>query len=363
MSQQFQIPTAQQLRDDWDAEIEANFADAKPKLLVSFFRIFGRGLALLLSGSYLFQRNNAKNIFVTTAFDDSLDLHGDENALPRNEATAATGNTIAGGTNTTSIPALTRLKSSGGILYEVTIGQVISGGTATLPVRGLTFGANTNQISGEKLTFITPIAGVNTDTFVDGSGLVGGSDREDPEPYRKRILFKKRNTQEAGSEGFYISKTLSQVDVTRVFVADQEDGPCTAKIRFMMDDKFADGIPLAGDVTLVQNFINTVKVSGITVTVEAPIAEPQAFNISIKPNTPEVKTAVTNALKDLFIREAEPGAAPSGGTITISKIRQSVSNAIGENDNIVNSPAADITPSSDDEILTLTTPITFVTLP
>jgi len=358
MSQQFVIPTPQQLRDDWNTEIESNFPDARPKLRVSFFRILGRGLAMLFSGSYLFQRNNAKNIFVTTAFDDALDLHGDENAIPRKEALAATGNTVASGTNGTSIPALTRLKAQNGILYEVVTGQVVAGGVATLPVRGLTFGSNTNQESGNTLTFITPIAGVNTDTFVDASGLVGGADREDTEPFRQRILFKKRNTQEAGSEGFYITKTLSQPNVTRAFIADQEDGPCTVKIRFMVDDKEDDGIPLAGDVTLVQAFIDTVKISGIAVTVEAPVAQPESFDISIKPDTPEVRTAITNALKDLFIRESVPG-----GTIPISKIRQTVSNAVGENDNVVNSPSANISASTPSDIMTLNTIITFSTLP
>ena len=358
MSQQFQIPTPQQLRDDWDAEIEKNFPDAKPKLQVSFFRIFGRGLALLLSGAYLFLRNIGNGRFVTTASADLLDRHGSEHGVPRIEALAATGDTIASGTNGTNIPTGTRLKSTGGILYEVVTGQTISGGTATLPVRGLTFGADTNQISGAKLTFITPIAGVSTDTFVDTPALVGGADREQDEPYRQRILFKKRNSQEVGSVGFYVQRVETVADVTRVFVADQEDGPCTVKIRFMMDDKFTNGIPLAGDVTVVQTFVDSIRPAGIPVTVEAPVAQPESFDISINPDTPAVQTAITNALKDLFIRESVPG-----GTIPISKIRQSVSNAIGEFDNVVNSPAANISASTADDIMTLASPITFSTLP
>ena len=125
-----------------------------------------------------------------------------------------------------------------------------------------------------------------------------------------------------------------------------------------MDDKFTNGIPLAGDVTVVQTFVDSIRPAGIPVTVEAPVAQPESFDISINPDTPAVQTAITNALKDLFIRESVPG-----GTIPISKIRQSVSNAIGEFDNVVNSPAANISASTADDIMTLATPITFSTLP
>jgi uncharacterized phage protein gp47/JayE len=354
MADQFSTPTPQQLRDNWDAEVEANFPDAQPKLQKSFFKIFGRGVTLLTYGLYIFLRELGKGIFVTLSFGSRLDRHGSEYNLPRGQALAATGDTIATGTNTTPIPAGARLKSEGGILYEVVTGQVIAGGTATLPVRALTFGADTNRVSGEILTFITPIAGVTTATTVDTPGLVGGADRELDDPYRRRILFKKRNPIQGGSLADYILWGLMVADVTRVFPVDQEDGPCTVKVRFMMDDKYADGIPAAGDVTVVQDFINTLKPAGIAVTVEAPVAQPQAFDITIVPNNADVQLAVTNAIKDLIIREAKPG-----GTIPISKIRQTVSNAVGESDNTVNTPAGDITAATADDIITLTEPITF----
>lgn len=356
MASEFPIPTPQDLRDTWDTEIINQFPDAKPTLRMSFFRFLGRGVALLVHGLYLFLANIARQIFVSTADTSFLDRHGEEIAVTRRPAAAATGNTIATGTNGTAIPINTRLQVDG-VIYETLVANVISGGTATLSVQAITFGADTNQVAGTIIKFITPIAGIATDTTVDVDGLILGADKEDDEPYRRRILFKKRNTQEAGSEGFYISQTLSQPNVTRVFVADQEDGPCTVKIRFMVDDKEDDGIPLAGDVTVVQAFIDTVKTSGIDVTVAAPVAQPEAFSIAISPNTAAVQTAITNAMKDLFIRESVPG-----GTIPISKIRQTVSNAIGESDNDIISPTGNITAAGPGDIMTLTTPITFSSL-
>ena len=350
MAIKFTIKTPQQLRDDWDAEIVANFPDAKPTLLVSFFKVLGRAYALLIHGLYLFLDNIANQIFVTCAAAEYLDRHGSEYGVIRNAADSASGNIDATGTNGTSIPTGTQFQSEGGIFYEVTAGATIAAGTASLPVRSLTFGSNTNQSAGTVLSLVNPIAGVNSDATVDGDELTGGADRESDDAYRQRILFKKRNPIQCGAPSDYVQWGLQVIDVTRVFVYPKEDGLGTVRVRFMMDDKYDDGIPQAADVTAVQSYIDTVKPAQVTLYVSAPVAQPMNPDITITPDTPEVRTAVEASLKDMLIREAEAGKA-----IPISKIRQAVSNAVGETDNTVNSPAADVTVPSNAEIVTLGT--------
>lgn len=119
----------------------------------------------------------------------------------------------------------------------------------------------------------------------------------------------------------------------------------------MMDNKFADGIPLAADVAVVKAFIETLMPAQVNLFVSAPIAQPLVVDVGITPNTLEVQTAVSAAIEDLIIREAVPG-----GTILISKIRQAISNAVGENDNVVNSPVADVTTPDDATIVTFAPP-------
>jgi len=122
----------------------------------------------------------------------------------------------------------------------------------------------------------------------------------------------------------------------------------------MMDDKYTDGIPQAADVAVVQAFIDNLAPAQVTVTVSAPIAQPESFDITILPNTATIQAAVTSALQDLVIRESVPG-----GSLLLSKVRQTVSNALGENDNTVNTPAANIPATSVAHIITVALPVTY----
>jgi len=346
----FRIKTPQELRDDWDAEIRANFPGAKPTLLISFFRILGRGVALLMHGLYIFMFNSSLDIFVTTASKDKLDTHGSEWGVTRIPAGAAVGNVTATGSNGSVIPLGTRLKSGLDILYETTALATISGASAIVPVQAITFGLNTAQAAGTALTFLSPVAGVGTETLVDSSGLIGGADKESDDDYRKRILFEKRNPLQCGSPNDYVIWAKRVPDVTRVFVKPREDGLGTVNVRFMMDNKFADGIPQAADVAAVQALIDTLAPAQVLVTVSAPIAQPENFSIALTPNTGTVQASVDAALLDLLIRESIPG-----GTLLISKVRQTVSNAVGEDDNTVNIPSANLVAASVAHIITLGT--------
>lgn len=77
------------------------------------------------------------------------------------------------------------------------------------------------------------------------------------------------------------------------------------------------------------------------VTVFAPVAVDLDLNITVSPNTAAVKAAVEAELKALLRREAVPG-----GTLYLSKIREAISIAAGENNNVLNSPTANVTTST-----------------
>jgi uncharacterized phage protein gp47/JayE len=77
-------------------------------------------------------------------------------------------------------------------------------------------------------------------------------------------------------------------------------------------------------------------VTGETIVV-APTASPLDFNITLAPDTVEVRNAVQAELVDLVAREAEPG-----GTILWSHLNEAISIAAGETDHVLNSPAANV---------------------
>ena len=97
----------------------------------------------------------------------------------------------------------------------------------------------------------------------------------------------------------------------------------------------------------VQDYIDERRPVTATVFVVAPGEAVTDPSIQLTPNTSEVQAAVTAELEDLYRRDASPG-----GTIFISRFREAVSRAAGEENNVVTDPTADIVaPAGDIHIL------------
>lgn len=345
----FPIPTPEEVRDQNYSELESNLENVDPRLANSFVNAFAKADALGVHGLYLYLSRLFNQIFVETSDSDFLELHGSPLGIDRKDASKATGTAVATGTNGTSIPAGTLLQRADGAQYTVTVGVTISGGTANMVLISEDFGIDANVTASGSLSFVSPIAGINSTATVDSSGIIGGADRESDEDYRQRILDRKRTPPQGGAPNDYITWAKEVSNVTRAYSFGNLDGLGTVRVMFMTDDTTVDGIPTAGKVTEVDDYIKDSGRKPITadVTTLAPTAQPIAFDVTITPDTTEVRAAVELELKDMILRESEPN-----GTILISKIREAVSIATGENDNVVNSPTADVTPTSDVHIHT-----------
>ena len=91
----------------------------------------------------------------------------------------------------------------------------------------------------------------------------------------------------------------------------------------------------------MQAYIGDRKPVTAAVTVLAPTAVALSMTIALTPNTLAVRTAVEAQLTDLLKREAKPG-----GTILISKLREAISVAAGENNHVLSVPSADVAHST-----------------
>lgn len=333
----FPVPTPSQILDECFAEVQDQFPNSDPRLQNSFLGVMCKAFTLAIHGLYLFLRFIVLQPFAVTASSENLDLIGTEIGVDRIEATAASGTVTATGVNTTVIPIGSELTDGNDVRYATTAEGTIAGGIAVLPVDALTFGSNTNQATGVNLNFVSPIAGVDTLATVDAPGLLGGTDIEDDESYRARVIARRRNPIQCGTASDYEQWALEVADVTRAFVFPQEAGPGSVTVRFMMDDKFVDGIPLAADIAAVTANITDQMPINVVLFVLAPVAVPLDIDVRITPFNTEVEAAVVAELNDLFIRDTAPG-----GGLFISRIREAVSNAPGEFDNIVDDPTADV---------------------
>jgi len=289
----------------------------------------------------------ARQLFISTADEAGLDAHAFEYGLSRRKAGAATGTTLATGTNGTTIPAGSELQSANENIYTTDTEIAISSGVADLEVTATVAGGDGNDDPGIILTFISPIVGVNTSTTVNSGGLTSGEDEETDDALRERILLRKRNPPYGGTEIDFLNWTLEVPGVTRAWVFPLYHGVGTVGIAFVCD----------GDSSIVPDAVKRQEVRDYLIehehewsgTIGIPVtAEPGLFiielteltidmDINLDPNTVAAQNSVRLELQELFLQGAGPGEI-----ITISSITEAISIADEEENHKLNIPSTDI---------------------
>lgn len=234
-----------------------------------------------------------------------------------------------------------------GTAFNVDDDADLSGGSAQVMVYAKDPGATGNRAAGTELVFQSPLPGVNATAVVSAGGLVNGSDEEDLEDFRARVLERMRSPPHGGSEADYVAWAKEVPGVTRAWCYPLEDGPGTVTVRFVRDDD-EDLIPDGDEVTAVQDYIvggvDHPGLAPVTAAVQvlAPVAVPLNFTVHLVPDNADTRAAVTAELNDLLRRIAEPGAGGGRGTIPRSQVLVAVGTADGVTDFSVAAPAADV---------------------
>lgn len=335
----YTTPTFAGLREQIASDIDSRLAGADSLLRRSTVGVLAYVVAAVAFGLYGFIGYIAKQIHVATADTENLERKASMWVGGRTPATKAGGTVTFTGTDTTVIPAGTAVQRSDGITFTTDADGTIAGGSVDIVVTADEGGKDGNTSASSLVSLVSPIAGVDGDATVDASGLIGGADVETDDKLRARVEERIQNPPHGGADFDYVKWAKEVAGVTRAWPYPQELGGGTVTVRFMMDDNYADGIPLAADVTAVQDYIDIVRPVTADVTVVAPTAVALNFNIAgLSPSTAAVKQAIEDELRDLIEREAEPG-----GTILVSHIREAISIAAGESDHVLASPVADVT--------------------
>lgn len=233
---------------------------------------------------------------------------------PRKQPSRATGTIRITGTATTNVNAGTEFQLADGTVFTtdalVTItdfggGNIYADAAVTASKSGIVGNADI----GTTLTLVSPAAGVDSEATVQddgsGAGLSGGFDLESRDEMWARLKVVVQNPPGAGNSGDYKRWALEVTGVTRAWVQQNPTGPGTVRVLFVMDAK-ANIIPTAGEVATVQAYIDARRpVAVVEFVAAAPTAKSLAFTIADVPVA--ARTDVETALKDLLIREAEPG--------------------------------------------------------
>lgn len=338
----FQRPTLQDLITRVEIDLQTRMPNQKGGLLRrSVLAVIARvqaGVAHMLYGFFDWL---ARQILPDTAETEWLERHASLYGIVRTPAAAAGGTVTFTGTDSSVIPAGTTLVRNDGVEYTTDAEGTISGGSVDIDVTASEAGTGGNANTGVVLSLASPISGVDSEATVASSGITDGIDTESDDDLRARLLQRIRQTPQGGAENDYERWALEVAGVTRAFIYPAYLGPGTVGVTFVMDNQAGSIIPSGAKVTEVQDYIDERRPVTADVTVFAPVAVPLNFTIALTPDTTTVRDAVEAELKDLLIREGEPGA-----TILRSHIREAISIAEGETDHDLVAPAGDVTHDS-----------------
>jgi len=333
-------PTLQQLLDRIQSDIESRLPGSDPRLRTTLLGILARAHAGSAHGLYGFLDYLSRQIVPSTADAEYLELHANWWGITRLAAAAATGNVDFTGTDGSVIPAGTTLQRSDGVQYTTDAEATIASGTATAAVTAVEGGQTTNASAAQKLTLVSPVAGVNSSATVATGGLTGGTDIETDDALRTRLQQLVQRRPQGGAIADYETWAMEIAGVTRVWVFSSWSGAGTVGLFFVRDND-ASIIPDAGEVATVQAYIDARRPVTAAFTAYAPVAVPVAMTISLNPNTSTVQAAVTAELQDLFSRtDVEDGTG--SGTVLLTHIREAISRAAGETNHAINL-VADVT--------------------
>lgn len=333
----FARPSLTDLIDRAAADIEAGLPGADARLRRSNLGVLARMHAAGVHGLYGYLEWLARQLMVDTAETVFLDRFAGIWGVLRRPAAFASGNVTVAGTDGVVVPAGTQLQRSDGVAYATAADATVVGGVAVLPVAAVDAGAAGNAGPGTQMTLVQPISGLAGTGVVAAGGITQGAERETDEALRARIEARIQQPPMGGSAADYVAWALEVPGVTRAWCYPLENGVGTVVVRFVRDDD-ASMIPDAAEVATVQAYIAERRPVTAQATVLAPTAVALDMTIQLTPNTAAVRTAVQAELADLLRREATPG-----GTILLSHLREAISVAAGETNNVLVTPTADVT--------------------
>lgn len=340
-------PSLTEIKNRHETDIRSELGSG-PFLDGSFLKSLSNANAGAFHGQYGYLETISKEALPANAVNDFLTNWAKTYGISRIAATYAAGNVIFTGENSTAIPAGTQLIGDNDIVYSTNALGTISSGTATIAITALAPGAAGNLAAGVTIGLLSPIAGIDNTVTVASGGLASGSDQESDISLRSRILARIQSPPHGGNQNDYEGWALSIAGIAKAWVLPFVNGAGSVNIYIVTADE--DNLTPADDkITEVYDYITAPSRKPITakVAVVAPSLVETNFDIRITPDTAEVRAAVEASLKELIKRERKPGVQVSsttteGYTLPISKIREAVSTAAGEVDNVVNSPSADV---------------------
>lgn len=324
-------PTLADVRRQARDYVQSYLPGADTAVPNSNLRVITENNAQIGSGSLLYLDWLALQIMVDTAEAEFLDRWAQIYIGGRKAATFSAGTITVTGINGTILPIASTFQGAGDFVYETTQQITIGALPTAVAVQSLVAGAGGNLEVGSKVSLLDAVSGV------DGSAtvvtLTGGTDIENDDDLRARVLFRIQQPPMGGSKTDYEQWLLSVPGVTRAWSAPLEMGIGTVTVRFMMDelradpDPSIDGFPLPDDVITAALYLDSFRPVAVKDNfVVAPIPQPIDFTITgLTPDTTAIRAAIAAEVKAMMKEKAIPGQP-----MYRSWIDEAISSVVGE---------------------------------
>ncbi len=259
----------------------------------------------------------ALQLLPDTAETEWLDRHGDiwlinsDGTTGRKLATLSEGTAAFVGTQGgVIVPVHTRLEHTQ-VGFETTQEAVTANNAVPveIPIRALDAGTIGNLLPGDTLTLSQFLPGVDSNVSV--ITLDGGTDTENDDDLRVRVLERIRQPPQGGAAHDYVRWAKAVPGVTRAWCTPNEMGIGTVTVRILMDELRADdvGWPREEDLVKVTAYLDTVRPVAVKdFWVLAPIKQFIDVPIgNLVPDNIEVRAAIEISIQEMLYNLAAPG--------------------------------------------------------
>ena len=268
------------------------------------WRVLAWALAGVFSIIYKYINYLSAQTFVQTADEEGLLLWGDTYDVPRGEETAAKFRILLVGNEGQVISSGTQYtKNTTGYFYRQLETVTISSGEALVTVVATQGGVTGNLSVGDYVSPVNPI-GIEKEAVITEI-LVTGTNAENVEVWRGRILERIRNPPQGGALADYIIWAEEPTGIKRAFVEQIEAGVVGVYCESATE---VDGIPTESQLQEAENSIRQPYRKPMTAGLSVMPISRLSFDVDIvdlNPNEGDLHTAIENAL-EVFMLQREP---------------------------------------------------------
>lgn len=336
----FEVPTLAVLKKRVLGDVETRLRDGLVYVRTSVEHVLATVFLGVMLELYGEQASTADNVLPATCSEAMLVLHAADRGLPRTAAVAARVTVVLTGTDGTVVPAGAELQRPGdGAVYLVDAAATVASGAATVTATAAVAGAAGNMADAEPVELAKSVTGLDTVGTVSGEPLTVGTDEEDLEAWRRRIVAHDREPPQGGADVDWRSWVEAVAGVGAAVVEGNSPGPGFVTVYVIAavaaDGTSADLVPSSELVAAVEAALEVRRHVCDTVIVLPVEAVEVDVEASISPDNAATRAAAEAELEAAFVRRAEPGAS-----FWPSWLSEALSAAEGEEHHALTAPSA-----------------------